>query len=85
MWSNDSRKGQQQPRTSRASQGGGGDPTGNAFRNQINSEGKDSMFSNDDYLYRESQNVSHTDTILDMAILDTDYLPSSGSSIFQNN
>ena len=55
---------------------------GQANRNQGGGGGKDQASAlGHDYLFRESQNVSHSDTILDMAILELDQASSeSGAS-----
>lgn len=56
-----------------------------SYRSKLSQENKDLQYKSNDYLYRESQNVSHTDTILDMAILDTEVRQLSGGSHFQQS
>lgn len=56
-----------------------------SYRSKLSQEHKDLQYKSNDYLYRESQNVSHTDTVLDMLVLDTELRQLSGGSYFQQS
>jgi hypothetical protein len=54
---------------------------GQSYRSPV--DNKELTSKSDEYLFRESQNVSHSDAILDIAVLDADLVKLQGGSLYQ--